>query len=78
VRRRYLTENPAIGLGKIKVVQIPTDYFPPDEFERIIAATYIRRGDRGGGDVKANQTRLPSGLSASITAKRRIRCDSSD
>ena len=58
VRRRYLTENPAIGLGKIKVVQIPTDYFPPDEFERIIAATYIRRGDRGGGDVKANQTRL--------------------
>lgn len=62
VRRRYLTENPAIGLGKIKVVQIPTDYFPPDEFERIIAATYIRRGDRGGGDVKANQTRLiPSG-----------------
>jgi hypothetical protein len=78
VRRRYLTENPAVGLGKIKVVQIPTDYFPPDEFERIIAATYIRRGDRGGGDVKANQTRLPSGLSASITAKRRIRCDSSD
>jgi integrase/recombinase XerD len=58
VRRRYLTENPAIGLGKIKVVQIPTDYFPPDQFERIIAATYIRRGDRGGGDVKANQTRL--------------------
>ena len=58
VRRRYLAENPAIGLGKIKVVQIPTDYFPPDEFERIIAATSIRRGDRGGGDVKANQTRL--------------------
>jgi len=58
VRRRYLTENPAIGLGKIKVVQIPTDYFPPDEFERVIAATYIRRGERGGGDVKANQTRL--------------------
>ena len=58
VRRRYLTENPAIGLGKIKVVQIPTDYFPPDELERIIAATYLRRGDRGGGDVKANQTRL--------------------
>jgi hypothetical protein len=26
VRRRYLQENPALGLGKIKVVQIPTDY----------------------------------------------------
>lgn len=58
VRRRYLTENPAIGLGKIKVLQIPTDYFPPDEFERIMAAAYIRRGNRGGGDVQANQTRL--------------------
>ena len=58
MRRRYLTENPAIGLGKIKVVQVPTDYFPPDEFERIMAATYIRRGERGGGDVKANQARL--------------------
>jgi integrase len=58
VRRRYLTENPAIGLGKIKVVQVPTDYFPPEEFEKIMAATYIRRGNRGGGDVKANQTRL--------------------
>jgi len=58
VRRRYLTENPAIGLGKNKVVHVPTDYFPPEEFERILAATYIRRGDRGGGDVKANQARL--------------------
>jgi integrase/recombinase XerD len=58
VRRRYLTENPAIGLGKIKVVQVPTDYFPPEEFERIMAATYIRGGERGGGDVKANQARL--------------------
>lgn len=39
VRRRYLIENPALGLGKIKVVQIPTDYFPPDEFQRILDAT---------------------------------------
>ncbi len=45
VRRRYLTENPAIGLGKIKVVQIPTDYFPPDEFERIIAAIHRYIGE---------------------------------
>ena len=28
VRRRYLIENPAIGLGKIKVVQLPTDLLP--------------------------------------------------
>jgi integrase/recombinase XerD len=35
VRRRYLIENPALGFGKIKVVQVPTDYFPPDEFQGI-------------------------------------------
>ena len=48
VRRRYLTENPAIGLGKIKVVQIPTDYFPPEEFERILDATSLYGDPRGG------------------------------
>jgi integrase/recombinase XerD len=48
VRRRYLIENPALGLGKIKVVQIPTDYFPPDEFERILEATDTYGDPRGG------------------------------
>ena len=28
VRRSYIRKNPALGLGKTKVVQIPTDYFP--------------------------------------------------
>ena len=41
-------ENPALGLGKIKVVQIPTDYFPPEEFDRIIDATYHVCDNRGG------------------------------
>jgi integrase/recombinase XerD len=35
VRRRYLQENPALGLGKIKVVQIPTDYFSPVSVRRV-------------------------------------------
>lgn len=48
VRRRYLIENPALGLGRIKVVQIPTDYFPPDEFQRILDATEIYGDPRGG------------------------------
>ena len=48
VRRRYLIENPALGLGKIKVVQIPTDYFPPDEFEKILEASEIYGDPRGG------------------------------
>ena len=59
VRRRYLQENPALGLGKIKVVQIPTDYFPPEEFDRIIDATYRVCDNRGGFiDIDSNRTRL--------------------
>jgi integrase/recombinase XerD len=59
VRRRYLIENPALGLGRIKVVQIPTDYFPRDEFQKILDATW-RCGDRRGGTVSVedNRTRL--------------------
>ncbi|MFZ2023312.1 MAG: hypothetical protein WAV06_16325 [Terracidiphilus sp.] len=59
VRRRYLQENPALGLGKIKVVQIPTDYFPQEEFDRIIDATYHVCDNRGGFiDTDSNRTRL--------------------
>jgi integrase/recombinase XerD len=59
VRRGYIRENPTFGLGKVKVVQVPTDYFTPEEFEKIIAATYICGDSRGGGgDVEANRTRL--------------------
>jgi integrase/recombinase XerD len=56
VRRRYLIENPALGLGRIKVVQIPTDYFPPDEFQRILDATYVY-GDPRGGYIPIEDTR---------------------
>jgi len=48
VRRRYLIENPALGLGRVKVIQIPTDYFPPDEFQRILDATETYGDPRGG------------------------------
>jgi integrase/recombinase XerD len=59
VRRRFLQENPALGLGKIKVVQIPTDYFPTEEFDRIIDATYRVCDNRGGFiDTDSNRTRL--------------------
>ena len=57
VRRRYLIENPALGLGRIKVVQIPTDYFPPDEFERILDATGIY-GDPRGGFIPVEDLRI--------------------
>jgi hypothetical protein len=48
VRRGYITQNPCMGLGKIKVVQIPTDYFPRDEFQRILDATNAYGDPRGG------------------------------
>jgi hypothetical protein len=57
VRRGYITENPTFGLGKIKVDQTPTDYFPPHEFEKIVDATYAYRENRGEiGNT--NSTRL--------------------
>jgi integrase/recombinase XerD len=56
VRRRYLIENPALGLGRIKVVQIPTDYFPPDEFQRILDAA-CAYGDPRGGYIPIEDTR---------------------
>jgi hypothetical protein len=33
-RRNYISQIPALGLGKIKTGQIPTDYFPQDEFDK--------------------------------------------
>jgi integrase/recombinase XerD len=37
VRRGYITRQSTFGLGKIKVDQTPSDYFPPHEFDRIVA-----------------------------------------
>jgi integrase len=43
----------------MKVVQIPTDYFPQEEFDRIIDATYHVCDNRGGSiDTDSNRTRL--------------------
>jgi integrase len=59
MRRRYIQENPVLGLGKIKVIHVPTDYFPREEFEKILDAT-SRCGDKRGGNVSVddNRTRL--------------------
>jgi integrase len=40
-RMGWIAINPAILLGRIKVQEKPTDYFPTEEFEKIIQATYI-------------------------------------
>ena len=47
-----ITENPTFGLGKIKVDQTPTDYFPPHEFDKIVDATYAYRENRGEPEIQ--------------------------
>jgi integrase len=56
-RRNYLSQNPALGLTKIKARQVPTDYFPREEFETILAATYVY-GDPRGGFIPIEDTRI--------------------
>jgi len=56
-KRSYISQNPAAGMRKIKFAQIPTNYFTCEEFEQIIAATYIC-GDDNGYRVDVNRTRL--------------------
>jgi integrase/recombinase XerD len=51
-RSKWIPEHPMLGIGAIKVDQTPTDYFPADEFERVLASTDLyrdHRGDTGNG-----------------------------
>jgi integrase len=45
-RSRWIDHNPMLGVGKIKVKHTPTDYFPANEFDQIIKATYQYRDSR--------------------------------
>ena len=40
IRLGWIRENPAANLGRIRVKETPTDYFPREEFNRIVDATY--------------------------------------
>ncbi len=59
VRAGWLTVNPTTGLGKIAVDQTPTDYFPHEEFAKVLDATYLYRenrweqGDSNGTRIRA-------------------------
>ncbi len=57
VRRGYIKQNPTLDIGRIKVVHVPTDYFPRDEFNKIIEATYTY-GDPRGGFIPLEDLRL--------------------
>jgi integrase/recombinase XerD len=40
IQQEWLEKNPACGLSRIKVKSKPTGYFPPEEFETLVRATY--------------------------------------
>ena len=46
VRSGWLIQNPALRLGRIKVVQKPTGYFDPEQYSAVIDATYCYRDTR--------------------------------
>jgi len=58
-RSGWIHKNPVTNraLGRIKVEQKPTDYFQPSEFDAIVDATHLYRGDRWEADTTAG-TRL--------------------
>ena len=55
-RRNFIGQNPALSLSKIRPKLVPTDYFPRDEFNKIIDATYVY-GDPRGGYISVDDTR---------------------
>jgi integrase/recombinase XerD len=57
VRRGYIKQNPALEIGKIKVIHVPTDYFPREEFNKIVDSTYVY-GDPRGGFIPLENLRL--------------------
>lgn len=57
IRAGWITVNPTANLGRISVSQPPTDYFPREEFDKIIDATYAYRENRGETGT-TNSTRL--------------------
>jgi integrase/recombinase XerD len=58
VRKKWISANPAKLLGRIKAAEKPTDYFPADEFARIIDATYIYNPKAWNTEPRNQATRV--------------------
>ena len=56
-RRRWIAENPAALLESSIENSVPTDHFLPDEFAKILDATYISHEWRGGNDFEHRSAR---------------------
>ncbi len=57
MRLGWIKENPAVLLGRIKADGPPTDYFPKEEFDKIIDATYEYQ-PKGWTECRNQATRL--------------------
>ena len=57
IRCGWLTTNPAESMGRVKADPVPTDYFPREEFEKIVDSTYLYQ-EKGYVEVRNHATRL--------------------
>jgi integrase/recombinase XerD len=57
-RKKWISDNPAKLLGRIKVTAKPTDYFPADEFKQILDATYIYNPKAWNTEPRNQATRV--------------------
>ena len=64
VRQGWLERNPARGLSRIKVKFVPTDYFPREEFERLVDATYLLAGAAQAPDLFGETPQCRRAISA--------------
>jgi integrase/recombinase XerD len=54
----WIADNPAKALGRVRVKSKPTDYFPSDEFAKIIDATYIYNPKAWNTEPRNQATRV--------------------
>ena len=58
LRMGWIKSNPAILLGRVKVTERPTDYFPKDEFNKIVDATYVYNPMAWNSEPRNQATRV--------------------
>jgi integrase/recombinase XerD len=57
-RLGWIKSNPAVLLGRIKVEEKPTDYFPKPEFDQIMDATYVYNPKAWNTEPRNQATRV--------------------
>ena len=58
VRMDWIDKNPAVLLKRVKIESKPTDYFPKEEFDALVDATYAYGDWLGGHDYEHRRDRI--------------------